>query len=241
VRVVDVLDEIYAVRLPTDVGYLLIPARVVEERMESAGSVVERTRMLYAQCVETRDVYCFGEHIEALEQGTTGGREDAWIAGWEGALPSLTLPGYPVQGARFERFSASVGGMFQAEVTSRGVRVEIAAGTFDNCVEVSELSQGETRTQLYAPGLGLIDDGRGWQWIASQGLPGSAQLQLTIRPAVELTWPRSEEFLTLEYSPDMRSWRPVTEPASMVDGRFRTVLPQHAFQGYYRLTPALEP
>jgi len=141
-------------------GIRPVRTRVVEEREWVDGELAEVSRNFYAICRETNSVYYFGEDVDIYEDGEIVSHEGAWRAGVDGALPGLMMPGTFLLGSRYYQEVAQDVAEDRAEHTAMGLIVELEAGTFEGCVEITEttpLDSGES-TKVYCPGVGLISD-----------------------------------------------------------------------------------
>jgi hypothetical protein len=76
-------------------------ARVVEEREWQDDELVEVSRNFFARCKETGDVFYFGEEVDLYEDGEIVGHGGAWLAGRDGALPGIIMPGRFLLGSRY--------------------------------------------------------------------------------------------------------------------------------------------
>ena len=72
---------------------ITVIARVVEERESEDGELVEVSRNWFARCVETGDIFYFGEEVDDYEDGEIVGHEGGWQAGKNGAVPGIIMPG----------------------------------------------------------------------------------------------------------------------------------------------------
>ena len=117
--------------------------RVMEEYETEDGEVEEISKNFFADCNPMNDVYYFGEDVF---DGDGNPLPDAWLAGKDGAKP-----GHPHAGSRIPaRFAVLPGIRAECEGsrrhTSMGFEVEVPAGTFQNCVEMTETSPLEPGT-----------------------------------------------------------------------------------------------
>lgn len=147
-----------------------IETRVVEERESQGGALVEVSRNFFAIEKGTNNVYYFGEEVDAYKNGKIVNHEGAWAHGTSGARFGLMMPGSPTVGLRFYQELAPGVAMDRAEVVSLSERLATPAGTFESCLKTEEttpLEPGAREFKLYAPGIGLVQDGT---------------LQLTARP-----------------------------------------------------------
>jgi|GEM_PF-97664 formylglycine-generating enzyme required for sulfatase activity/photosystem II stability/assembly factor-like uncharacterized protein len=135
-----------------------IKTRVVEEREESGGRLVEVSRNYVAIDTAGGDVYTFGEDSRSRSKSGAESREGSWLAGEHGAKYGLMVPGAIRVGDRFYQEQAPGVAMDRAEIASTGETVKAPAGTFENCVTVEETSPLETgrSRKAYAPGVGLV-------------------------------------------------------------------------------------
>jgi hypothetical protein len=160
---ITVLEETRRIRFVTERGVALtVRARVVEEREWKDGALVEVSRNFFARCKETSDVYYFGEDVDIYEDGVVVSHDGAWLAGKDGALPGLIMPGTFLLGSRYFQERAPGVAEDRAEHVAMGLAVKTPAGTFRNCVKVVEttpLEPGAQSIKQYCPGIGLVADG----------------------------------------------------------------------------------
>ncbi len=163
---IKVLNQTKKITFKDDEGEsLTVYARVVEEREWKDGKLVEVSRNYYARCVQTNDVYYFGEDVDIYEDGVIVSHDGAWLAGkdtGEGkARPGLIMPGTFLLGARYFQELAPDVALDRAEHIRMGLTVTTPAGTFEECVEVKEttpLEPGAVSTKVYCAELGLVVD-----------------------------------------------------------------------------------
>jgi hypothetical protein len=138
-----------------------ITTRVVEEREEENGQVVEISRNFCAICKGTGDVFYFGEDVEMYEEEELTSSAGEWRADVEGCKPGMLMPGKPESGMKYYQEYAPEVAMDRAEIVSLSDTLETPAGTFVNCLktqETSTLDSDEKEYKTYAPGIGLIQD-----------------------------------------------------------------------------------
>jgi hypothetical protein len=138
-----------------------VTTRVVEEREEEDGELVEVSRNYLAICPATLDVFYFGEDVDVYEHGKLAGHPGVWHAGEGGARPGLFAPGTPRAGAKYCQEIAPGVAMDRAEVVDLDAVLETPAGRFEHCLKTHEttgLAPRESEYKLYAPGIGLIQD-----------------------------------------------------------------------------------
>lgn len=135
-----------------------VRARVMEEYETEDSEVKEISRNYIADCNPMHDVYYFGEDVE---DGDGNPLPDAWLAGRDGARPGILMPDRAfLLGSRYYQ-EVAPNAKDRGEHTSMGFEVEVPAGVFRNCVEVTEttpLEPGEESLKTYCPGVGLVRD-----------------------------------------------------------------------------------
>jgi hypothetical protein len=163
---IKVLNQTKTITFKDDEGEsLTVYARVVEEREWKDGQLVEVSRNYYARCVQTGDIYYFGEDVDIYEDGVIVSHDGAWLAGkdtGEGkARPGLIMPGTFLLGSRYFQELAPGVALDRAEHVQMGLSVTTPAGTFEECVQVKEttpLEPGAVSTKIYCAELGLVVD-----------------------------------------------------------------------------------
>jgi uncharacterized membrane protein YkoI len=138
-----------------------VETRVVEEREEKGGTLVEVSRNYFAIATRTNDVFYFGEDVDIYEDGKVVSHEGAWLSGRNGARFGLMMPGTPLLGARYHQEVAPGVAMDRAEIAGLDETFETPAGKFEGCLRTEESTplEGGKETKYYAPGIGLIRDG----------------------------------------------------------------------------------
>jgi hypothetical protein len=137
-----------------------VTTRVVEEREEKKGQLLEVSRNFFAIDKTTLDVYYFGEDVDIYKKGKVVSHEGAWLAGVGGARFGLMIPGSPRIGDKYYQELAPKIAMDRVEVVAMDVEMKTPAGTFQHCLRIKETSAVESGTseKVYAPGVGLIRD-----------------------------------------------------------------------------------
>ena len=135
-----------------------VRTRVMEEYETVDGELDEVSRNYVADCDPMHDVYYFGEDVE---DGDGNPLPDAWLAGENGARPGILVPDRAfLLGSRYyQEFAPNA--QDRVEHTSMGFEVQVPAGTFANCVEMTEttpLEPGAESLKTYCPGIGLVRD-----------------------------------------------------------------------------------
>jgi hypothetical protein len=240
VLIVTVLDEVRTIDLPGGGTDIEIPTRVVEERKTVDGGLVEVSRKLYAQCLETGDVHCFGRETDRYEDGMVVDHAGSWLAGVESAEAGIVMPSVVTPGARYlHGYAPGVAGdvAYNSEV---GISLVVPAGAFSNCVRITltSLVEGAPREMIFAPAIGLISDD-GVLNLASYSAPAleTNAPVVSLQDAVLVTWPITHQDFKLENSPDLENWSPVPRASWPVDGRNEVALPRDRTRHYFRLAP----
>jgi hypothetical protein len=138
-----------------------VETRIVEEKETADGQIAEISRNYFAISKKTCDIYYFGEDVDTYKDGNVAGHEGSWLSGVQGARFGLGLPATPLLGARYQQEVAPKVAMDRAEVVSLSETLDTPAGRFERCLKTEETSGLEDGTayKLYAPGVGLIQDG----------------------------------------------------------------------------------
>jgi hypothetical protein len=163
---IKVLNQTKKITFKDEEGeYLTVYTRVVEEREWKDGELVEVSRNYYARCVQTGDIYYFGEDVDIFD-GDTVTHDGAWLAGKDTgdgkARPGLIMPGTFLLGSRYYQERAPGVALDRAEHVRMGLTLNTPAGTFEECVEVKEttpLEPGAVSIKFYCAELGLVQDG----------------------------------------------------------------------------------
>ena len=136
--------------------------RVVIEHEREDGEIKEISRNYFAMCASSRDVYYFGEDVDIYAGGKVVSHDGAWIAGRHGAEAGIIMPDSAfILGQRYYQELAPGVALDRAEHVEAGLEIDLEAGNFDDCVEVSEttpLEPGSESTKVYCPGVGLVID-----------------------------------------------------------------------------------
>ena len=158
---VTVLRETRAIRLEIDGRPRTVRTRVVEEREFEDGELTEVSRNFFSICARTNDVFYFGEDVDIYEGGEIVSHDGAWLAGRDGALPGIIMPGTFLLGSRYFQEIAPDVALDRAEHTDMDFEVETPAGSSSGCTEVVEttpLDPGAESTKVYCAGTGLVMD-----------------------------------------------------------------------------------
>ncbi len=139
-----------------------ITTRVVEERESKNGQLVEVSRNYFAISSRSNSVFYFGEEVDIYEDDHVIGHEGAWLSGQDKAKFGLMMSGQVLVGARYYQEMAPGVAMDRAQIVDLEQKVETPAGVFEHCLKIEEttpLEPGAKEYKLYAPGVGLIQDG----------------------------------------------------------------------------------
>jgi hypothetical protein len=162
----DELEEVWITVLPETrlVNFSLggnqysVRTRVVQEFETADGEVDEVSYNFFANCAPMNDVYYFGERVF---DGEGNPEDDAWIAGKDGARPGIIMPDRAfLLGSKYYQEQAPAA-QDRARHSAMGLEVEVPAGVFQNCVEVTEtspLEPGEESIKVYCPHVGIVID-----------------------------------------------------------------------------------
>jgi hypothetical protein len=160
---ITVLRSTRRIEIPLGGGEsVTVNARVVEEREWVDDELVEVSRNWFARCVETNDLFYFGEIVDNYEDGEVVDHGGSWIAGQDGALPGILMPGRFLLGSRYYQEWAPGVALDRGENVAMGLTVETEAGTFHDCVEVLDSDalhpESEGDPKVYCPNVGLVQD-----------------------------------------------------------------------------------
>jgi len=137
-----------------------VETRIVEEREEEGGELIEVSRNFFAFCKEYGDVFYFGEEVDEYKDGKISSHSGAWRADEADSKAGIIMPGRILLGARHYQEIAP-NAMDRAELVADDVTMKTPAGNFENCLRVEEtsgLNAKERAYKTYAPNVGLIQD-----------------------------------------------------------------------------------
>ncbi len=138
-----------------------VETRVVEEREFEDEELIEESRNYFAICEETNNVIYFGEEVDIYEDGEIVSHDGAWLAGVDGVIPGILVPGTVLLGAKYYQEIAPELALDRAENIALDSEVETPFGTFTDTwetLETTPLEPGEESIKNYAPGIGLVFD-----------------------------------------------------------------------------------
>lgn len=133
-----------------------VEAFVVEDREFEDGVLAEVAVDYFVQD-DNGTVYYLGEEVDEYENGKLKGHEGSWMLGRDTEIPGVFFPAHPKIGDRFRSEDVSDEIRENDEVVSVTEKVITPAGTFENCVKVTEkLADGSIEHKYYAPGVGVV-------------------------------------------------------------------------------------
>ena len=156
---ITVLPETRVIRFEDQDRTRWVRTSVLQEFETVDGEVEEISRNYVASCEPMKDVYYFGEDTTDGD----GNREpDSWLAGVDGARPGVLMPDRAfLLGSRYYQEIAP-NAQDRAEHSAMDVVVDVPAGVFRDCVEITEtspLEPGHESIKQYCPDVGLVRDG----------------------------------------------------------------------------------
>ena len=135
--------------------------RVVEEREEKGGQLIEVSKNYFAIDNKSKNVYYFGEAVDIYKNGKIEGHPGSWEAGKNTAKFGLAIPGNIKIGEKYYQEIAPNIAMDRAQILSDKVVYKTLAGNFISCLKTEETTPIEPKLReykIYAPGVGLIKD-----------------------------------------------------------------------------------
>lgn len=138
-----------------------VTTRVVTERESEAGELVEVSRNYYAVCQPRMDVFYFGEDVDDYEDGQVVAHGGEWLAGEDGAVPGLAMPGRAEVGVAAYMEYDPGDAIDRFEIVAVDETVTTPAGTFTGALKVKEtnaLEGDDAEYKWYGRGVGLLVD-----------------------------------------------------------------------------------
>ena len=160
--IITVLNETRDVTFVENGTPRTVTTRVVEEVESEDGELTEISRNFFAMCRQTGDVFYFGEEVDDYEDGEIVGHDGAWLAGVDGALPGVIMPGeFNVGDFYYQEFAPDVA-EDQAINDAEGLMIDTPVGQYDAVVQVVEPDplepDADPSLKQYAPGVGVVVD-----------------------------------------------------------------------------------
>jgi hypothetical protein len=135
-----------------------VPTTVVRERQYEDGELVEDTTSYFAQD-RAGNVWFFGEEGKKLDDGRVVSTEGSWLAGIDGATPTIFMRARPSVGDFYRLGNLSGVAEDEARLLRADQRVRVPLGTFANTIvfeDSSPLEPDDIELKYYVPGIGLI-------------------------------------------------------------------------------------
>jgi hypothetical protein len=140
------------------IGRQTVEALGVEDKELADGKLKEITLDYFAQD-DAGNVYYLGEDVNEYKDGKISGHGGAWLLGKDTQKPGVLMPAHPKVGDKFRSEDVLKITTEDDEVVSVSETVTVPAGTFHNCLKVTEhASDGATESKYYAPGIGCIQE-----------------------------------------------------------------------------------
>ncbi len=131
---------------------------VVHDIARLDGEIIEDTLDWYAQDCRG-NVWYFGEFSTTYENGVATGTEGSWEAGVDGAKPGIIMEAHPKVGDTYRQEYYAGVAEDKADVLSLNRSVNVAYGSFDNCLKTRDYSPLDptlNEFKYYAPGVGQV-------------------------------------------------------------------------------------
>ena len=235
-----VLDEVKHIDLLVAGTVQSIETRVVEVREYVNGDLFELGRAYYAQCLETADVYIFGEDVQIfLENGDVVVEGDSWLAGQDDAEAGIIMPGNLTIGATHQQERVPEDSLNEVTSLSTTDSITVPVGTFTDCLRLVEHSlefPDETPSvKVYAPGIGLVDD-EGILKLTSMSGPGIDKTpMLQIETAIRVSWASTVAEYELESSFDAIQWNATPTQPRRTNTGYETFITTDSPHQFFRL------
>lgn len=138
-----------------------ITIRVIEDKEEENGRLVEISHDYYAIDTITQNVYYFGEDVDNYKNRRIFDNSGTWLSGFKHARFGLMMPGKINVGDKFYQELAPEIALDRAEIVAIDETVITPLGTYTNCIKIEETSGLEKNAKdykWYAPGVGMVKD-----------------------------------------------------------------------------------
>jgi hypothetical protein len=132
--------------------------RVIQFLAKNDGKLVEVAYDYFAQA-DDGSVYYMGEDVSNYEDGIIANHEGSWLAGKDGAPPSLIMPAHPAVGQVFKPENLP-GVVYETdEVLSLTETASTPAGPTDQALLVKEtLMDNSIEHKVYAADFGIVEE-----------------------------------------------------------------------------------
>ena len=138
-----------------------ITTRVLQEREEEDGEVVEISRNFIAQARDGTVCY-FGEDVDIYEGGEIVAHDGAWRAGEGDNQPGILMPAEPELGMSYaQEIAIDSDAWDHASHVAEGARITVPAGTYEDTIQTIEwtpIEPTDISRKAYARGIGMIVD-----------------------------------------------------------------------------------
>ena len=230
----EVLPETREITLELNGEIQTIETAIIRETETEDGELTEISWNFFAHCVETGAVFYFGEDVDDYEDGQVVAHSGAWLAGQDGAIPGVIMPGEFVVGdSYFQEIAPGIAEDFAVNA-AEDLTYSTSLGEFDEVILIEESSplepEAEPSIKRYAPGLGLIFDDL---IELVEATPGP---QLNIQSGVLLSWPAVEGEFFLESAPSVDGpWHATLLPIAEFDDSMIAAVPTASGDQLFRL------
>ncbi|HEY3269036.1 MAG TPA: hypothetical protein VGM37_19160 [Armatimonadota bacterium] len=137
-----------------------VKALIVEDRESVKGQTTEVTLDYFAQD-DAGAVYYLGEDVDQYRNGKVVGHEGAWLLGRDTDRPGVLMPAHPTVGSRFKSEDVPKVTTENDEVVSTTATAKVNGRLYRNCLRIKETTADGVEYKLYAPGVGVIQEGDG--------------------------------------------------------------------------------
>jgi hypothetical protein len=138
-----------------------VNTRVLEEREEEDGELVEVSRNWIAQAADGTVCY-FGEEVDIYEGGEIVAHEGAWRAGENDAQPGILMPAEPELGMTYaQEIAIDDDAWDHASHVAEGATITVPADTYEDTIQTIEwtpIEPDDISRKAYARGVGMIVD-----------------------------------------------------------------------------------
>jgi hypothetical protein len=135
-----------------------VTATVVRDREWINGELHEDTRDWYAQD-KAGNVWYFGEFVENYEGGKPTNHDGSWEAGIDGGKPGIAMLKEPKVGDTYRQEYLPGKAEDMGTVAAVGVKVSVAQGKYDDCVQIrdwSRIKESPIEYKYYCAGVGFM-------------------------------------------------------------------------------------
>lgn len=158
----DGFERIVIEVLPSTRTVMGITCAIVSDKVWIDNVLLEDTHDWYAQDDEG-NVWYFGEVVTDYNpDGTVADHDGSWEAGVDGAKPGITMLAQPQVGNTYRQEYYFNEAEDEAKVVALNLSATVPFGAFENCLKTEEwtdLEPGHIGYKIYAPGIGMIQDG----------------------------------------------------------------------------------